>query len=95
VSKFNSYPNPFNTTTTIHFSISEQKEISIYVFDIMGRLVKTIVPRSLHNAGQYNYNWDGKNDNGIPVSSGIYFCKILINQNNSSEAKSLKMILLK
>lgn len=89
------YPNPFNTTTTIRFTIPEQKEISIQVFDIMGRLVKTVLPGSLLNAGQYNYTWDGKDDNGIPVSSGIYFSNMFIKGNNLNEVRSLKMILLK
>jgi len=90
-----SFPNPFNSTTTIQLTIQEQKEISIQIYDILGRLIKTVLNNSFIEPGQHRYYWDGKNDAGSTVSTGIYFGKIFINQNNSSEVKSLKMILLK
>ena len=89
------YPNPFNSTTTIQLTIPEQKEISIQIYDILGRLIKTVLNNSFIEPGQHRYYWDGKNDAGSTVSTGIYLCKIFINQNNSNEVKSLKLILLK
>lgn len=89
------YPNPFNSTTTIQLTIPEQKEISIQIYDILGRLIRTVLNNSFIEQGQHRYYWDGKNDTGNTVSTGIYFSKIFINQNNSSEVKSLKLILLK
>ena len=90
-----SFPNPFNSTTTIQLTIPRAQEISIRIYDVLGRMVKAVFTNSIIDAGQHRYYWDGKNDAGNTVSTGIYFCKISTNQNNSSEVKSLKLILLK
>ncbi|OQY26931.1 MAG: hypothetical protein B6244_12185 [Candidatus Cloacimonetes bacterium 4572_55] len=70
------YPNPFTFSTTIGFSTSsgmEKTEISIY--NLTGQKVKTLVHKVLP-AGSHSVTWDGNNDNGVPVASGIYLTKI-------------------
>lgn len=74
------YPNPFNPTTTINFQIprlNDLQEIPTYlqIFDIRGKLVKTLLDEKL-SPGYYSYIWNGLNDYGEQISSGIYFYKI-------------------
>ncbi|HQV31422.1 MAG TPA: FlgD immunoglobulin-like domain containing protein [Calditrichia bacterium] len=69
---FQNYPNPFNPSTQIEFDIAAPGWTELNIFDIAGRAV-----RSLHagvlTPGHYNLQWDGKDDAGRPVSSGVYF----------------------
>lgn len=87
----NAYPNPFNPTTTIGFSIPYSMDIVLNVYDISGRLVKTLVDETKY-AGFHSCVWDGKDQNGNSVSNGLYIYKLTSNQNSSI---SNKIILLK
>jgi bacillolysin len=69
------YPNPFNPTTTITFSLPQESEVSLKIYDISGSLVRTLV-NDKRLAGKYNVVWDGQNDNGVRVSSGVYIYRI-------------------
>jgi hypothetical protein len=84
------YPNPFNPDTDIQFSLRQGGRVSLKVYNVRGQVVKTLVDRSMQ-AGQYTAHWDGTNDHGQLVSSGIYFCKM----EASDFASTKKMILLK
>ncbi len=68
-------PNPFNPETTIRFSLSEEGEIFFEIYDIAGRLVRTLLDGSLPS-GEHEVTWDGTNDNGDQVSSGIYLSRL-------------------
>jgi hypothetical protein len=69
------FPNPFNPVTTIRYDLSEDLPVSIMIYDIMGRKVKTLVNKS-QNAGFKATIWDATNDLGQPVSTGVYLYKI-------------------
>jgi len=72
------YPNPFNPTTTIRYELPAGKDqyfVTLKVYDALGRLVMTLVER-YQAAGVYQVNWDGRDMNGRPVASGIYFYTI-------------------
>ncbi len=84
------YSNPFNPTTQINFSITKAEQIMINVFDIKGRMVKTLVNRH-YQAGQYTITWDSTDYLGNKVASGVYF----YNMNYGSISKNKKMILLR
>jgi len=84
------YPNPFNPETEIRYDIPEQTNVSIRIFNSMGRTIRTIVNKN-QQAGSYIIRWDGKDEMGIPVSSGIYFYQMTTNQYN----QIMKMILIK
>ncbi len=84
------YPNPFNPTTTIKYSLPKSGKVTIQVYDIMGSLVKGLVSKN-KNAGTYSVLWDGKNSLGLNVSSGIYFYKVQLDD----QIKTAKMILIK
>ena len=72
------YPNPFNPSTTISYSIpdgSSQVGVKLSVFNIRGQLVRTLVDQN-QAPGTYNVNWDGSDDHGRQISSGVYFYRI-------------------
>ena len=84
------HPNPFNPMTSISYSIPSAGEVNLSVFNTLGQRIITLVD-NYQDAGTYIVEWNGTNDCGDPVSSGIYFYKIMIN--NDTECR--KMLLLK
>ncbi len=72
------YPNPFNPTTTISFSIFKESIIDLSIFNIKGHKIKSVVKRSFE-AGNHSVIWNGDDDSGNSVSSGIYFYKLNVN----------------
>ena len=91
---YQNYPNPFNPTTTIEFDVPEMTgkipRAAIQIFNILGQHIMTI-ERGIHDAGRYSVMWDGKNDNGVRVSSGVYFYRLLAGDYVSTK----KMVMLK
>lgn len=83
-------PNPFNPSTTIHFSISERSRVSLEIFDITGRLVRTITAGTL-SAGRHERVWDGRDDGGGRASSGVYICRLA----SGGRVATSKILLLK
>jgi len=70
------YPNPFNPTTTIRFGVAaEQASVSLKIFDVSGREVRTLIGEQM-SAGQYEVEWDGKNNSGSTVAGGVYFYRL-------------------
>jgi minor extracellular serine protease Vpr len=84
------YPNPFNPSTTIRYSLPVQSHIRLRVFDLMGREVASLVDAQ-QDAGSYSVNWIGTTNNGVLVSSGVYFCRL----EGSGHELTRKMLLLK
>jgi hypothetical protein len=84
------YPNPFNPETKIEYALKKTGHVTLHIYNILGEKVKTLLDQD-QPAGFYQINWDGKNDNGKPISSGIYLYKLEVN--GFSEAK--RMLLLK
>lgn len=84
------YPNPFNPTTRISYSLPANAFVSIKIYDVLGREVKTLVSKEL-NAGSYSVDWNGDNEYGVKVASGMYIYRITAN--NFIQTK--KMVLLK
>jgi len=74
------YPNPFNPTTTINYSVLENSSVNISIYNIAGKLVKNLKNTEL-SAGYYSLVWDGTDNSGLQVSSGIYFIKSRIGTN--------------
>ena len=91
MNKLNSnFPNPFNPTTTISFSLKETGNVKIEIFNIRGQKVKTLI-NGLLPAKNHQIVWNGKDDKGKSVSSGIYFYKM----KSANYTASRKMILMK
>jgi hypothetical protein len=92
---YQNYPNPFNPTTKIQFRVEsiefrEPSHTTLKIYNILGQLVKVLVDEE-KVAGTYTAYWDGKDQNGQPVSSGIYFYKL--DAGDFTEVK--KMVLIK
>ncbi|MFA6307929.1 MAG: PKD domain-containing protein [Patescibacteria group bacterium] len=84
------YPNPFNPSTTISYSLPTSQHVSLVVYNILGQTVTTLVD-GMKEAGEHSVIWDGRNDHGSPVSSGMYFYRLTTTENSIVR----KMILLK
>jgi hypothetical protein len=73
------YPNPFNPSTTIAYDIPDSEthgvQVQLKVYNVRGQVIKTLVNET-KDAGHYVVQWDGNNDNGETVSSGVYFYRI-------------------
>ena len=69
------YPNPFSTEMKIKYSIPEEVFVTLKIYDIRGRLVKKLVDE-VKRSGRYVVQWNGKNDTGRDMPSGVYFCTI-------------------
>ncbi|KAA3657032.1 MAG: T9SS C-terminal target domain-containing protein [Calditrichaeota bacterium] len=75
---FINYPNPFNPATTIQFHLPESKAVTLQIFDIRGRLIRTLLDDEMAE-GVHSVRWNGKNGIGKDVSAGLYFAKIKTN----------------
>ena len=84
------YPNPFNLSTNISFSIQKESYISLVIYDVNGNNIMSLV-NEYKTAGKYRINWNGKNEKGIPVSGGVYFYSIEAGECRQTK----KMVLLK
>lgn len=84
------YPNPFNPSTKIQYEIPDASKIEISIYDMNGRLIKTIVNEH-QQAGSYRVIWDGMNKSGNKVSSGVYVYTVKFGNIVSSK----KMMFLK
>jgi len=83
------YPNPFNPTTTISFTIYEESKVELIVYNIKGQKIKNLVNKVL-TRDDHSFCWDGRNNSGEEVSSGIYLCRLRIGDQIIS--KKLMMI---
>ena len=77
VSLLPGYPNPFAKQMTIEFTLPEPNSVQLVVYDALGRQVRTLKEGALA-AGHYSVVWDGRNDAGAPLSSGLYFYQLLL-----------------
>jgi hypothetical protein len=84
------YPNPFNPTTTINFSLPQTETVRLEVYDVTGKLVKTLVSQDM-SAGSYSITWLGDDQNHAKVASGMYLYKLQAGSFSSVK----KMLMLK
>jgi nitroreductase len=88
------FPNPFVSETQINYQLSENAHVRINIYDLKGVKIKTILDKN-QKPGEYNTRWNGFNDQGERMTSGIYFYKIDINSDNNQFTQSRKMMMLK
>ena len=84
------YPNPFNPTTNISYKLPQNSKVELTVYNMLGKQVRVLVNKN-QNAGSYNAHWDGNDDFGNKLSSGIYFYRLKTDQFNCTR----KMIFMK
>lgn len=75
------FPNPFNPNTTITFGIPDARHVSVFIYNAMGRKVRTLIDLDL-DAGVYNMEWDSRNDAGVRLPSGLYICRMTAGKQN-------------
>ncbi|MBO8130409.1 MAG: T9SS type A sorting domain-containing protein [Candidatus Marinimicrobia bacterium] len=85
------YPNPFNSSTVISFSIPASYRISINIYNMLGENIRTIVNNELYDRGYYKVVWDGKDNLGCMVPSGVYFYRVV----SSDDIQTKRMLLLR
>lgn len=86
-------PNPFNPSTTIGYTIpdgTETLQVRLFVYDIRGRLVR-ILADNRHGPGHFQVHWDGRDDRGQPVASGVYLYRF----ETDNFASTRKMLLIR
>jgi hypothetical protein len=84
------YPNPCNPSTTIKFDMKEKGHVTLRIYNVAGQLVCTLHD-GVMDAGRYTLTWDGKNNRGASVASGIYFYKMETRSFN----KTRKLVVLR
>ncbi|MBN2287343.1 MAG: matrixin family metalloprotease [Tissierellales bacterium] len=84
------YPNPFNPTATMRFSLPKSIEVTLIVYDMLGREVVRLVD-GFRDAGQYEITWDGRDSKGLEVPTGIYITKL----STPLETKVIRMLMMK
>jgi hypothetical protein len=84
------YPNPFNPSTTISFSLPAALDFSLKIYDLRGKLITTLAD-GRGKTGKQEFVWDGQNSNNSPVASGVYFARL----KSGSYIKTTKLTLLK
>jgi len=87
---FQNAPNPFNPTTAIAFDLSKKSEVTLDIFDLLGRKVNTLVSEEL-SAGSHSVVWNGVDVSGRAIPSGVYFYRITAGDNTATR----RMLLLK
>jgi hypothetical protein len=87
---YDNYPNPFNPTTTLRYDLAKNTQVSLVIYNMLGQKIKTLVDAA-KPAGYHSAAWDGTNDSGMKVASGIYFFEFKAD----GYAKTNKMILMK
>ena len=88
---FNNYPNPFNPTTNIKFQLPEAQQIRLFIYDLNGSLVTTLVNNQLYPSGEHIVNWDATDNAGNRVATGIYLYRFQA----GNFVKTGKMILVR
>ncbi len=88
--ELSNYPNPFNPSTTISFTLPETGAVKMSIYNTRGQLVKDLIKEEMER-GFHEIVWDGKNNNGFTVGTGMYFVRIETNKNS----KSIKILLMK
>jgi hypothetical protein len=91
------FPNPFNPTTEIQFGVPHDSKVQLIIYDILGRKVRTLVDNPMA-PGTYKTIWDGRDDNGLGVASGVYLYRIIAKSSSISGQDFVltkKMILMK
>ena len=84
------YPNPFNPSTKIRYGVPHDGNVTLMIYNVLGQKVRTLVDDA-RAAGRYEVNWDGKDDHGRAVGTGLYLYRLETGQS----ALVQKMLMLK
>jgi hypothetical protein len=82
-------PNPFNPATHLKFSLPKDASVSLKLYDVSGRLVRSLLSERV-SAGQHEVLWNGRDDHGRSVASGTYFARLVVD--GVSTVKSMALV---
>jgi hypothetical protein len=85
------YPNPFNPVTTINYNLQKSSPVELTVYNVLGQKIRTLVSSKVQAMGSHSVNWDGRNDNGTQVASGVYLYQL----KTGDQVEMKKMVLMK
>ncbi|NIA31518.1 MAG: T9SS type A sorting domain-containing protein [Actinobacteria bacterium] len=85
------HPNPFNAGTTIRYRLARRRQVTLSIYNVKGQKIR-LMEKAVKPAGVYQVHWDSKDDLGKPVNSGVFFCRL---QLDDRESETIKLILLK
>jgi flagellar hook capping protein FlgD len=85
------FPNPFNPSTSIRFSVPRNTNVRIAVYDVAGRLIRVLEDEARAAGVVYEAKWDGRGSDGVGLASGVYFCKL----EALGQVHTRKLVLLK
>ena len=91
---FANYPNPFNPSTTICYSLTTSANVGLNIYNLKGEKVRTLINKH-QSAGTFKISWDGCNDKNLRVASGVYIYRMEINTGGRIVSQSRQMLLLK
>jgi len=91
---YQNYPNPFNPSTKIKFEISEYSEVTIKVYDLLGKEISTLIEKEF-SPGEYIVNWEARESNGLLLPSGVYLIRLSAENKAGSYTQTIKALLLK
>jgi flagellar hook assembly protein FlgD len=84
------YPNPFNPTTSIKYQLPQTSDVRLLIYNVLGQKVRTLVNNQIE-AGYHSVIWDGRNDEGNAVASGVYIYRF----EAGKFTRTMKLMLLK
>ncbi len=95
-SRIEAFPNPFNPSTQIRYSLAEPGKVSLIVYDVLGREI-TALANEYQQAGQHDVTWNSCQSSGVPASTGLYFARlrVLNDLGGVKFAKTIKLLLTK
>ncbi|MDP7609581.1 MAG: T9SS type A sorting domain-containing protein, partial [Candidatus Marinimicrobia bacterium] len=92
------YPNPFNPSTTIQYHLNQKSTVNISVYNLSGQEIRQLADSNL-DPGQHSVSWDGKDEKGVAVGSGMYFYRLNVHSSFAGTrdglSKTGKMVLLR
>ncbi len=83
------YPNPFNPVTSIVFELENEAPVQLAVFDVAGRLVRSLIDGQVMGSGRHEKVWDGRDESGRQVAGGVYFYRIRSTEFSATRPMSL------
>lgn len=83
------YPNPFNPLTSIQFELAEKSVVNLRIYDLQGRLVKSLVANETIPAGRHSAEWDGRDERGAQAAAGVYLYRLITEDFSGSRRMTL------
>jgi hypothetical protein len=90
------YPNPFNPSTIITLHLPQESKVNLVIYDVLGRAVRSLSANTFFHAGVHQLSWDGRDDSGNTLASGVYFYRLkavpVTGGNSYSQSRKLVFI---